>query len=502
MRRIAIVGDALLDRDVIGDVSRLCPDAPVPVVDQQSTLDRPGGAALAAVLALRHDVEVVLVAPIAADEAGTRLRESLGDAGVHVVALPDRGSTVEKIRIRVEGRSLLRLDRGAAGPLAEVPPSAASALADADAILVADYGLQTLRDATVRRLVGSAVGGGVPVVWDPHPRGSEPSSGATLITPNRSEATVFDADGTSAGGGDLASLTRSATRLRDRWRARAVAVTLGADGAVVIGSDDTPLVVPVSGPRADGDTCGAGDAFAAACAAAFANGAVVGEAVQSAVAAAADFVRRGAAGGLWTDRIDAVDRCDELDARDGVRPVVVAAGGCFDVLHPGHVATLQQARSLGDRLVVLINSDESVRRLKGPGRPVQRAEDRAAVLSSLGCVDEVIVFDDDTPVGALTSVRPDIFVKGGDYTGMVLPETSVMAQWGGVVVTVPFMAGRSTTSILRRAAPDAATAADHVAGRVDSHVGGPVTHPVNPVNHHVADVGDPSTHPQGGTRAH
>ncbi len=453
MKRIVVVGDAILDRDVIGGVSRLCPDAPVPVVDQQSTVDRPGGAGLAAVLARRHGVDVALVAPIAADEAGAVLRRSLDEAGVDVVELVDHGSTVEKIRIRVDGQSLLRLDRGAAGPVGAIPSTVAATLADADAILVADYGQQTVRGAAVRALIGSAIERGTPVVWDPHPRGSEPCPGATLVTPNRSEAAHFDTGQSVPVAGELASLTSQALRLRTCWGARAVAVTVGSDGAVVIGADDTPLVVPVPGPRADGDTCGAGDAFAAACAAAFAHGAVVGEAVQSGVVAAADFVRRGAASGMWTDRIDA-DFADRPADHDGPRPVVVAAGGCFDVLHPGHVATLQHARSLGDRLVVLINGDESVRRLKGPGRPVQRAEDRAAVLASLGCVDEVIVFDDDTPVEALRSVRPDVFVKGGDYTGMVLPESSVMAQWGGVVVTVPFMAGRSTTSILRRAASD------------------------------------------------
>jgi D-beta-D-heptose 7-phosphate kinase / D-beta-D-heptose 1-phosphate adenosyltransferase len=486
MKRVVVIGDAILDRDVIGDVSRLCPDAPVPVVDQQSTIDRPGGAGLAAVLALRHGVEVVLVSPIAADDAGALLRRSLDDAGVEVVELPDQGSTVEKIRIRVDGQSLLRLDRGGPGPLAPVPPMAAAALAAADAVLVADYGLQTLRDATVRESIRSSVARGTPVVWDPHPRGSDPVSGATLVTPNRSEATHFDVGGGQRDvGGDLASLTTRAMRLRDRWRARAVAVTVGSDGAVVVGADDTPLVVPVPGARADGDTCGAGDAFAAACAAAFADGAVVGEAVQSAVVAAADFVGRGAAGGMWSERID-VDLVGRTGSPAGERPVVVAAGGCFDVLHPGHVATLQHARSLGDRLVVLINGDESVRRLKGPGRPVQRAEDRAAVLASLGCVDEVVVFDDDTPVEALKSVRPDVFVKGGDYTGLVLPETSVMAEWGGVVVTVPFMAGRSTTSILRRAASD--TDLD-------------MTAPLTQASTRAIARADTSTHPQGGTRA-
>jgi rfaE bifunctional protein nucleotidyltransferase chain/domain len=130
--------------------------------------------------------------------------------------------------------------------------------------------------------------------------------------------------------------------------------------------------------------------------------------------------------------------------------VVVATGGCFDVLHAGHVATLERARALGDRLVVLLNSDASVRRLKGPDRPVQTQEDRAAVLASLRCVDEVVVFDDDTPVPALRRLRPALFVKGGDYSATRMPEHEVVEEWGGEVVTVPFLAGRSTTSLLAR----------------------------------------------------
>jgi D-beta-D-heptose 7-phosphate kinase/D-beta-D-heptose 1-phosphate adenosyltransferase len=138
-----------------------------------------------------------------------------------------------------------------------------------------------------------------------------------------------------------------------------------------------------------------------------------------------------------------------MRARGGT---VVATGGCFDLLHAGHVATLQAARALGDCLVVCLNSDDSVRRLKGPQRPLQPAVDRAQVLSALACVDAVVVFEEDTPAVALRRVRPDVWAKGGDYTGMVLPEAAVLAEWGGEAVTVPYLAGRSTTALVELAA--------------------------------------------------
>jgi rfaE bifunctional protein nucleotidyltransferase chain/domain len=233
-----------------------------------------------------------------------------------------------------------------------------------------------------------------------------------------------------------------------------VSVTRGAAGAVlVIDAHGAPLVVPadeVVPPHCD--PCGAGDAFAAACAVAFASGAVASEAVQSGVVSAARFVAAGGALGLAGVRGHTLEAGRSERRAQGMPRTVVATGGCFDLLHAGHVATLQRARLLGDRLVVLLNTDASVRRLKGPGRPLQPAADRAAVLRSLSCVDDVIVFDDDTPARALRRLRPQVFVKGGDYAGAELPEAAVLAEWGGVVVTVPYLAGRSTTSLVSQMA--------------------------------------------------
>lgn len=451
--RICVVGDVLADSDLHGRAERLSPDAPVPVVDERDVVHRAGGAGLAATLATRAGGRVTLVTALADDEPARRLRDLLGHEGVHVLALPWIGTTVEKIRIGAEGVPMIRLDRGAGHVAPDMPPQAARAVAAAvtraDAVLVADYGRGVAAHPLVHDALAAARDASVPVLWDPHPRGPSPLAGAALVCPNDAEAAGYVADVTGAG---LAAVVERARRLRRRWDVGAVAVTRGREGAVVVLGDGAPLTVPVLAPAARGDTCGAGDAFASGAAIAMGCGAVVSEAVQVAVDAAAGFVAAGGAAGMAaptrapTRQPDAHART--FDERGGT---LVATGGCFDILHPGHVHTIRAARLLGDRLVVLVNDDDSVRRLKGPDRPLQPVEDRCAVLRSLADVDDVVVFGEDTPVDALRRLRPDVFVKGGDYTAAELPETAVLAEWGGSVVTVPFLAGRSTTELVTRA---------------------------------------------------
>ncbi|MDP9401874.1 MAG: PfkB family carbohydrate kinase [Actinomycetota bacterium] len=454
MKRLVVVGDALLDRDLDGTVERLCPDAPAPVVDDIAERARPGGAALAAALAAGDGREVVLVTALADDAGGRRLRALLSSAGVEVVDLGLVGATPEKVRVRADGRPLVRLDYGgrAAGRVGRWTGVAARAVAGAPAVLVADYGrgLTALQEAR-RDLADAALRR--PVVWDPHRRGAPPVPGARLATPNRSEA---GCDPTSS----LAEVTGSARGLRSRWEARAVAITLGSQGALLVEGDDPPLVAPAV-HAASGDPCGAGDRFASACAQLLADGALPSEAVIAAVGLATSFVAAGGAGALRfaTGEIDL--RAPDLVDDDALAPArrikaaggtVVATGGCFDLLHAGHVSVLEAARRLGDCLVVLLNSDDSVRRLKGPTRPLQSQEDRAAVLLALGCVDAVHVFGEDTPAAALDRLRPDIFAKGGDYSLATLPEASVLAGWGGQTVVLPYLEGRSTSRLVKEAA--------------------------------------------------
>lgn len=431
--KLVVVGDSLLDVDVLGSAERLCPDAPAPVLDVAEERARPGGAGLAAALAAADGVDVTLVSAVAEDEDGQRLRDEL--AHVPCVLGPSPVPTSVKTRLRCGAQSIARLDRGGGSGAPRATDAMLDAVLEADCVLVSDYGRGLARDERLRGVLARR-----PVVWDPHPRGPEPVPGARLVTPNAAEAKAL------SGRGDAMDALEV---LRERWRARAVVVTLGAGGALLHGGG-VPVAVPApSVPVVD--PCGAGDRFAVTVAVRLMRGAAMDDAVADAVTSAAEFLRCGGASGFVavnrSDTVDPVSTVDSVRARGGV---VVATGGCFDLLHAGHVRTLRAARALGDCLVVCLNSDSSVRRLKGPERPVTAQQDRIEVLRALGCVDDVVVFEDDTPERVLADLRPDVWVKGGDYSVESLPEADLVAGWGGRTVVVPYHRGRSTTEMLSR----------------------------------------------------
>ena len=449
---LVIVGDCLLDVDLVGSVDRVCPDAPALVVDEDTRRPRPGGAGLAALLAARAGEPVTLVTALADDDEAEVLRAQLGR--VPVVAGPANTPTPVKTRVRADGHTLARIDRTRAGK-PTVTAEMLAALRSADAILVSDYGRGLTGDAALRDVLAE-LAGRVPVVWDPHPKGAPPVRGVTLVTPNLDEARRMSGQ---AGAGVTAAES-AATALRARWRAGAVTVTLGGRGALLAWACDDgekTRLVPAP-PVAVADPCGAGDRFAVAVTAALMRHETVPAAVEQAVAAAARFVAEGGAaeitGGSFpaeaaepeTDLAAARALAESVRARGGT---VVATGGCFDLLHAGHIRTLSAARALGDCLVVCMNSDDSVRALKGPGRPLNGEADRAEVLRALGCVDHVVVFAESSPERVLAELRPDVWVKGGDYTPETLPETELVRGWGGEVVVVPYHDGRSTTRLAR-----------------------------------------------------
>lgn len=485
-RPLVVVGDVLLDIDLDGVARRLSPEAPVPVISGATERRRPGGAALAALLASRLHPDVVLIAALADDAAAAEVTRLLSGR-VRVIAVPWGGTTSVKTRLRAGGHAVTRLDTGGdPGQVGALPDAARQVLRAAEAVLVADYGLGCTSDEGVRAALAVAARR-TPLVWDPHPRGAPPIAGARLVTPNESEAAGYLPDVTGTG---LAAATRRAAGLVELWGAGAVALTLGARGALLSYGVGAPSLLPAAAVHAD-DTCGAGDAFAAAATAALGRGLLPSEAVAEAVRYAAGFVAAGAAATLVPGEMGAgqggaasgltmtvparagADPAAELDgdlvsealvdaepaaeadlaypALERVRAVggrIVATGGCFDLLHAGHVDMLEAARALGDALVVCLNSDDSVRRLKGASRPVQRQEDRARILAALRCVDAVVVFEEDTPETVLGRVRPDLWVKGGDYGGADLPEARVVASWGGQVLTLPYLTGRSTSDLV------------------------------------------------------
>lgn len=459
---IVVLGDTLLDRDIEGEATRLSPDAPVPVVDVTADYSRPGGAALAACLAARGGREVVLVTALGDGPASEAVRRRLA-GHVRLVELPLDGDVPVKTRIMTGGRPLARVDWQGGEPHAGAGAQVREALDEAQAVLVADYGR---RMADLVRPDIAAVASRVPVVWDPHRRGGPPEPGARLVTPNSAEAEAAASEWGVAAGDGLPLQIRRASVLVEQWRAATVAITLGARGAVLSLGTDSPVFIPAPF-HADGDPCGAGDCFAAAATLALADQALPEEAVRAAVLAAGDYVRRGGVADphlyQWDGHDeplapthDAFQLADAVRARGGT---VVATGGCFDLLHAGHLELLQSARQLGDCLIVCLNSDESVRRLKGAGRPLNSQEDRARVLRGLECVDAVTVFGESTPTAVLDRLRPHLWVKGGDYTVDSLPERGVLQQWGGEAVVLPYLEGHSTSALTRKAAassrPDA-----------------------------------------------
>jgi D-beta-D-heptose 7-phosphate kinase / D-beta-D-heptose 1-phosphate adenosyltransferase len=466
---LCVVGDALLDVDWTGTVDRVCRDAPAPVLETRAERARPGGAALAAVLAAASGARVTLVTALSDDADGHRLADLLKGAAVRIVDLGLDGPTPVKLRLRAGDQCIARVDK-ACSPI--VPPgpwsrSALAAIAGADALLVSDYGRGVAALPEVAAAVGSFPG---PTVWDPHRDGPVPPIATTLATPNHVEAHHL-AGHAGPPPDRLPEVVALARSLTDRLGCR-TAVTAGLLGAVVTDCGSAPTVVPTAPVR--GDPCGAGDRFAASAVLALAEGASLVAAVERAVADARAFVASGDEAAMRggdsatpaahdpvvhlhpVPMAAATDAVATAAAVRGAGGLVVAAGGCFDVLHTGHVRLLEEARRLGDHLVVCLNGDDSVRRLKGPGRPLNVAEDRATVLLSLACVDAVIVFDEDTPCRVLRVLRPHLFVKGGDYQGVELEEREVLAKWGGQLVLLPLVGGRSTTRLISAAA-DAAT---------------------------------------------
>jgi len=443
---VVVLGDAVLDGWLTGPSSRLSREAPVPVVDVEVTRYAAGGAANTAVNLAAMGAQVRLVSVLGDDGDGALLRSVLGEAGIDdidVLVEPGR-TTCAKRRVSSGAQMLTRLDTGDTRPVssatqARLADRLRAAAVGADAVVVSDYALGVLTGQTVEVVSALAhpclvVDAREPLRWAPaRPRAVKPNAAELepLLGPglDRAERVVAAAD-----------------RLRAALGAQVVAATLDADGAVVL-SDDPPRRLHTT-PRPDAHAAGAGDSFTAALALALAQGARPGLAGELAQHAAQVVVRTsGTTACTAADLHDAVTRSDHhVRNLAGLADVVArhrAAGrriaftnGCFDVLHAGHVAHLREARALADVLIVGLNSDESVRRLKGPDRPVNPVEDRAAVLAGLTDVDHLVVFDADTAAELLEVVRPDVYVKGGDYTPEMLPETALAERLGGTVLTL------------------------------------------------------------------
>jgi D-beta-D-heptose 7-phosphate kinase / D-beta-D-heptose 1-phosphate adenosyltransferase len=471
---VLVVGEAFLDSWVSGPSPRLAREAPVPVVAVESTVSAPGAAANTAANAAALGARVRFLSVVGDDADGAALRRALRERGVpddDVLAVPGR-RTVSKRRVLAGEQMLLRVDDGDTQPPARDVVAALLLRLDAlvercDVVVVGDYdaglfvpevldGLTAVQERSPRLLVVDAR---TPLRWS--------RVRPAAVKPNAAEVTsLLDETGSArlaaARGEDrVDAVAGSAGQVLDAAGASVVAVTLDADGAVLLERDRPPhrlYTTPAPPTRSNG----AGDSFTAAFALALGAGADASSAAELGAAAATVVVQsagttvcsaaelRSAVTTDATDLLDAVALADAIAAHRAAGRRVVFTNGCFDVLHRGHVAYLNAAKEQGDVLVVGLNSDASVARLKGEGRPVNPVGDRAAVLRALSCVDHLAVFDGDTAADLLEVVRPDVYVKGGDYTAAMLPEAPLVERLGGEVRILDYLEDRSTSGLLAR----------------------------------------------------
>ncbi|PZF61810.1 D-glycero-beta-D-manno-heptose 1-phosphate adenylyltransferase [Curtobacterium sp. MCBD17_013] len=478
---VVVVGDVILDRWSVGEAERVSREAPAPVVRVTEVIDVPGGAANTAVNARALGAEVRMVGLIGDDEAGRILRARLAADGVDVSGLVpvSHGVTTSKARVVGGDRILVRVDEIADPPTEQDTIALARAVTGsvrgADAVVVCDYGLGTTPEAVVPAVLRDRPAA---VVVDAHDLGRWHDLHPDLVTPNCGEAEQLLGRSLGQGSARPAVVEGLRDAVLAASGARNAIVTLDKDGTVLLPGDTAADTTPVrtrATPASEQQASGAGDTFCAAVSVALATGTPLADAARFAQAAA-DVVVREAGTSICTAEalvasvsapadtiVDHDDLADAVAAARAAGRRVVFTNGCFDVVHRGHTSYLRQARELGDLLVVAVNDDDSVRRLKGPERPINTAEDRAGVLAALASVDLVTVFPTDTPVPLIERLQPDVYVKGGDYSPEMLTETEVVRAYGGEVVMVDYVAEHSTTDVVRRIRESARAAAERAA---------------------------------------
>lgn len=467
--RAAVIGEAILDQYASGQARRLCRESPVPVIDIGEEYEVPGGGANTAANLRSLGAHTKLISAVGDDAAADRLTDMLRRRGVDVGAIqviPGR-RTLAKQRIVAGAQMVVRADRGTRGPLAaddqrRLVAALDEVLSSVDLLVVSDYGYGIVSQLVLARLARWSHTAARVLAVDSKRLDRFRPLRPTAVKPNFEEALrLLRRLPDSLGARRDQFIAAQGARILRRTGARIAAVTLDRDGAMVFQRGSAPhRTRPSEGGGFH--TAGAGDTFLAALGLSLAAGATAPQAAEIAAAAANLVVTlpRTAACNQFELQSKLTGLAETSDDWTGLRRMVAEArqhgrrivltNGCFDILHRGHVALLHQARRLGDLLIVGVNSDASVRRLKGPARPINPLLDRLGVLRALSCVDCVAAFDEDTPQRLIEAVRPDVYVKGGDYCRQTLPETELVERLGGEVRILPLVEERSTTCIIQR----------------------------------------------------
>jgi D-beta-D-heptose 7-phosphate kinase/D-beta-D-heptose 1-phosphate adenosyltransferase len=481
--RVLVLGDVMVDRFIYGSVERISPEAPVPVMAISRTAAMPGGAANVARNVASLGAQAVLLGVVGADEAAEELRRQIAALPTIRLELIVDGArpTTLKTRHIADRQQILRTDIEDRAPLAAPTAEALlqrfeAALADTDVVVLSDYAKGVLSESVTAAAIAAARRAGRPVLVDPKSRTFAKYRGAAVLTPNRHELQVACAHDCDSD----AAVVEGARAILAEGICETLVVTRGADGMSIIPAHGEPQHMRTTA-REVFDVSGAGDTAVAVMALGLARGAALPEAVRLANIAAAIVVGKRGTATVTSGEIIAhleqlglasfegergsdadgqslpkhftLESVGALVARWRERGLKIAfTNGCFDLLHPGHVRLLEQARTSADRLVVGLNSDLSVRRLKGPDRPVQSEAARATVLASLKSVDAVVIFSQDTPLELISSLEPDVLVKGADYRVETVVGAELVMQRGGKVLLVDLVPAQSTTGTIERMA--------------------------------------------------
>ncbi|MEE3624788.1 D-glycero-beta-D-manno-heptose-7-phosphate kinase [Nitrospirillum sp. BR 11752] len=467
--RVMVIGDVMLDRFVRGKVGRISPEAPVPVLRNAQEDVMLGGAGNVVRNITALGGQVVFGGVLGGDAAGVRVSQLVAadDQVTSILQVDNQRRTSEKTRFVADGHHLLRSDWDselavAADVHAALVTAVAAHVADVDVVILSDYGKGVFTPSVLRQLIELARGAGKPVIVDPKSADYSIYRGATLVTPNRAELALAVGHSPSTTDGIVAA---AITLMRDHG-IEGMLVTRSEEGMTLVRGDGTSLNVQAEAKEVF-DVSGAGDTVVSVIAAALATGADIADAVRLANVAAGLVVAK--VGTAVVTPAELLHALAEQDDRQNLSKLLGGAelreqiarwrrlglrvgftNGCFDLIHPGHVQLLAAARATCDRLIVGLNSDASVRRLKGPERPIQDERSRAIVLAAFGSVDAVALFEDDTPLALITEILPDVLIKGADYTIDQVVGADVVQANGGRVALVELVPNQSTTGIAKR----------------------------------------------------
>jgi D-beta-D-heptose 7-phosphate kinase/D-beta-D-heptose 1-phosphate adenosyltransferase len=466
---VLVLGDVMLDRFVYGTVERISPEAPIPVVSVDRCADMPGGAANVARNIADLGSKAILLGVVGADTLADDLRQQLlasPTISSRLITDASRPTSV-KTRYVADGQQVMRADRESREPLSadvarRLLDAFAGVLAEADLVVLSDYAKGVLCDAVTRAAIDAARRCGKRIIVDPKSKNFDKYRGATIITPNRLE--LQQACGENCATHE--QVVAGARSFLEKQICDFVLVTRGKDGMSVVGPGGSATHLPTAA-RQIFDVSGAGDTVVATLSLGLAaGGEVIDAAALANVAAGIAVGKRGTATittgeilGVLTPTdgrtdplkifsLESVQRLMRLWRDQGLK--VAFTNGCFDLLHPGHISLLDQARATADRLVVGLNADISIGRLKGPNRPVQGEVARATVLAAVKSVDAVVIFAEDTPLHLIESLQPDVLVKGADYTLDTVVGADLVLKHGGKVVLAELLTGHSTSDTLKR----------------------------------------------------